>query len=295
MAQCQRSYADRVAQCIKVDDLEYGDEELGLTVEYAIGFDLSQRVPYEFMVDGLPRHLAAGLVRAAGFVPGCDGADAGWDSWQKVPAWTGPDEEQTGVLIQVANFLCQYQTLIRRRNFSREHMRQIMQGRLETEPLDWYAVNERDADLVWQVYRAHLRERLATLGPAQAGIELANGFGVADLVCGRTLLDVKTVVAPPEDCRQWLRQLAAYYLLDADDTFEIDSVGVVLPRQAAVITWDLDEVFSREALTDLAGLRREAAAIAAAVQDRIAADERRRKQATAEHKQARAATPTAAT
>lgn len=63
-----------------------------------------------------------------------------------------------------------------------------------------------------------------------------------DLLVGRTLLDVKTVIKVdrPERVARWLWQLVAYAWLDTGDRWGIRSVGLYLARHGVLITWGLD-------------------------------------------------------
>lgn len=69
--------------------------------------------------------------------------------------------------------------------------------------------------------------RLALVGgQGDRCAEMANGYGVVDLVVGRTLVDVKLAVEPSQkDVAAWLRQLLGYVLLDRFDTFRFDTVA----------------------------------------------------------------------
>jgi hypothetical protein len=79
-------------------------------------------------------------------------------------------------------------------------------------------------------------------GDAILNPKFASGPGVggadADLVLGGCLLDIKSTVNPRLDL-MWLLQLLGYTLLDSDDAYHIDAVGILLARQAAVTRWPL--------------------------------------------------------
>ncbi len=64
-----------------------------------------------------------------------------------------------------------------------------------------------------------------------------------DLLCGETLLDVKTVITLRDRDRiaSWLHQLLLYAWLDEHDRHGIRNVGLYLARHGALITWPLDE------------------------------------------------------
>jgi hypothetical protein len=91
-----------------------------------------------------------------------------------------------------------------------------------------------------------LRGSPAILNPTFAA-SAALGGADADLILGRTLLDLKTTKKARPD-RPTLWQLAGYALSDFDDRYSIDSVGFYYARFGKTITWSLGEF-----LTQLAG------------------------------------------
>lgn len=85
---------------------------------------------------------------------------------------------------------------------------------------------------------------------------VAVGGADGDLTIGDLLVDVKT---REEITNPWLRdtlfQLLGYALLDLDDAHGIRRVGVMLPRQAHLQVWSLDELLGRDAGEALPQLR----------------------------------------
>ena len=99
----------------------------------------------------------------------------------------------------------------------------------------------------------------ATLGPTFAGSSYVGGAD-ADLIVRNWLLDIKTTVQPRRDLPITVRQLIGYALLDWDDEYGIEEVGVYFSRQGKFISWKLDELIERTATdgkTSLPELRRE--------------------------------------
>ncbi|MET8848470.1 hypothetical protein [Amycolatopsis sp. NPDC004625] len=80
----------------------------------------------------------------------------------------------------------------------------------------------------WNAYLARGRDQLLQHGAAAVvAPKLASGYAVADLVLGRTLIEVKLAVEPTaDDVTMWLRQLLGYVLLDRHDTFAVDTIAV---------------------------------------------------------------------
>lgn len=74
-------------------------------------------------------------------------------------------------------------------------------------------------------------------GPVFAGSGDIGGAD-ADYILGGLLLDCKATKDPRRLGREEIYQLAGYLLLDYDDQFGIDQVGLYLSRQGGLITWD---------------------------------------------------------
>ncbi|WP_218159839.1 hypothetical protein [Lentzea albida] len=105
-------------------------------------------------------------------------------------------------------------------------------------------VNSGILDALHQCWAAYLdrgRPGLLSLGDRViVAPEMAIGYGVADLVVGRTLVDVKLAVEPSQkDVAAWLRQLLGYVLLDRFDTFRCDRVAIYCGRHGQVLSWPL--------------------------------------------------------
>ena len=68
-------------------------------------------------------------------------------------------------------------------------------------------------------------------------------LGGADVVfiLGGLLLDCEATRHPRSLGPEEIYQLAGYLLLDYDDHYRIDSLGLYLARQGGLITWDIDE------------------------------------------------------
>jgi hypothetical protein len=62
--------------------------------------------------------------------------------------------------------------------------------------------------------------------------ELGGGYGVADLVVGRCLVEKKTVFDPAAAMDNWLNQVLAYVLLDWGDALGVDTISAYLGWQA---------------------------------------------------------------
>lgn len=101
------------------------------------------------------------------------------------------------------------------------------------------------------------------VGPTFAG-SLAVGGADADFIADRTLIDVKATIKPTLRTRD-LRQIVSYALLDWDDAYGIDTVGLLAARQGVVISWPLEEL-----LTEMAGQPTTAAVLREGLQKALA-------------------------
>ena len=129
---------------------------------------------------------------------------------------------------------------------------------------------------LWDGYLRHGRRRMPALGDRVViEPELACGFGKADLVMGRCLVDVKAVLNPAASFGLWLDQLLCYALLDWPDIFGLDSVALYLGWQGLLVHEPLAGLLAASAsgptpaIADLRGEFR--SLIRAGVDDDIAA------------------------
>jgi hypothetical protein len=92
-------------------------------------------------------------------------------------------------------------------------------------------------------YRA-LPPRAKVCGPEFTGSSDLGGAD-ADYILGGLLLDCKATTNPRRLGRGEIYQLAGYLLLDYDDEYGIDRVGLYLSRQGGLITWTTGEFLHR--------------------------------------------------
>lgn len=93
-------------------------------------------------------------------------------------------------------------------------------------------------------YLAHGRRALAGLDSRRVILapELGGGYGVADLVVGRCLVEVKAAFDPFASIGGWLNQVLGYALLDWSDALGVDTVAVYLGWQALLVSDSLASV-----------------------------------------------------
>ncbi|HTU72001.1 MAG TPA: hypothetical protein VMG38_00645 [Trebonia sp.] len=100
-----------------------------------------------------------------------------------------------------------------------------------------------------QVFQAQLIPALALrpgqwhLGPTFTGSRLIRAD--ADLIAAGLLIDLKTSAARPSLGIKEAFQLIGYALLDFDDDYRLDVVGILSARYAFLATWDLRELLDR--------------------------------------------------
>ncbi|MGK5544979.1 UvrD-helicase domain-containing protein [Streptomyces sp. URMC 127] len=102
---------------------------------------------------------------------------------------------------------------------------------------------KRLADAPFAAFRA-LPQKARVCGPVFAGSGDIGGAD-ADYILGGLLLDCKATKDPRRLGREEIYQLAGYLLLDYDDQFGIDQVGLYLSRQGGLITWDVADFLRR--------------------------------------------------
>ena len=86
-------------------------------------------------------------------------------------------------------------------------------------------------------------DREYVLNPVFAG-SLYVGGADADLILDRRLIEIKTTADARLD-QNWLLQLLGYVLLDWNDEYRIDGLGVLYAHQATLAKWPLGEVLRR--------------------------------------------------
>lgn len=103
----------------------------------------------------------------------------------------------------------------------------------------------RALSLLFQETQGDLFGKKAILNPVFAGSRDVDGAD-ADLVVDGCLIDITTAKSPLN--RQKIYQLIAYALLDYDDTFRIERLGLYIARRGQRVEWPVDKL-----LTALAG------------------------------------------
>ena len=243
---------------------------LGSALELRISLDLAKRPEPCGLLSWLPAAhyvtllVAAGFDRApAGPLPDSGTSDPLLVRWTRTnPPLTISDEAQRGAL-SICVDLIEMQPLAHKRNVTRtvDERRGLFleitgQGALSANPGLVDAVTH-----AWTIYEKQGRECLSGLGDRViVAPELGNGFGIADLVIGRTLVDIKVTKDPAAHVDQWLRQLLGYVLLDRHNILQVDTIAIYNGTQGQLLTYPIADLFraaSTGATPDLSTLRAE--------------------------------------
>ena len=94
----------------------------------------------------------------------------------------------------------------------------------------------------YERYREHLSDPVH-LNPTFTGSGAIGGAD-ADLILNGCLLDIKTTVTP-KITNTMLYQIVGYTLLDYEDEYHINELGIYLARQAKTLQWDIRELLDR--------------------------------------------------
>lgn len=87
-----------------------------------------------------------------------------------------------------------------------------------------------------------LLDQRALLNPTFDGSEWVGGAD-ADLIVENCLIDIKTTKWPFWDA-EWVYQVLGYVLLDWNNTYQIESVGIYFARQRFLLRWSLPDLLS---------------------------------------------------
>ena len=102
----------------------------------------------------------------------------------------------------------------------------------------------KDIEQISALFSRTARAELLMMGIGALNPTFSGSFAVggadADLICGSTLIDIKTrwrgVV------RTDLYQIIGYAVLDLYEEYEIHNVGLLMPRQGTLLKWNLDAI-----------------------------------------------------
>ncbi|MCO1657344.1 hypothetical protein [Pseudonocardia humida] len=232
-----------------------GRDDLGWALELRLGLDLAATPPRLRELSYLPIERCRALLAAAGYehrqvgvLPLSGTTDPLLCHWERTRHPIVPCENQSAAFRACLD-LAWFRQLIHKWG----------EGRTVDERRSWFVSLathnsglDGDAELLdamahcWRVYLKRGRRALLKQGSeASVAPELALGYGVADLVIGRMLIDVKLAVRPAVDeAVTWLRQLIGYVLLDRHNIFELDSVAVYCGWHGQLLSYPLQALLA---------------------------------------------------
>jgi hypothetical protein len=236
-------------------------QRVGLAAEMRIGLDLGDAPAYGDLLSFLSPAEYGLLIEAAGFSPDASPvavsgtADPLLLDWRRVQQPISYDDGQQAALAAclaaaaMRNVWTAYSDRpIQARRLSLAYFRSDIAASHSEHP---ERGNKRDGDLeafanLWEGYLAHGRRQLADVDCGRVILEpeLGGGYGVADLVVGRCLIEVKTAYDPAAAINVWLNQVLGYVLLDWSDALGVDTVAVYLGWQALLVSETLTRVLA---------------------------------------------------
>ena len=96
---------------------------------------------------------------------------------------------------------------------------------------------------IWRGYCLHGRLPMLNLGRRVIlEPEIVPGFAHADLIIGRTLVDVKCYAKPALYLNGWLNQLLGYVLVDRGNSLGLNQVALYIAWHATLLTEPLDRL-----------------------------------------------------
>jgi hypothetical protein len=228
-----------------------GWDVVGGALEVRIGLDLAQYPEPRRLLTYLPQDRCSELLEATGFErwSSTAGPDSGtrdpmlW-SWRRTDHGRTVDVSAEELALATCLDLMEIDVLAHKyENWSVDHRRSCFLSLTDPHSFGRDRALIDALGMVWKAYVDRGREQFRDLGGhVMIAPELVGGFGIADLVVGRTLVEVKLSGAarPPVD--QWLRQLLGYLLLDWDDMLRVESVAVYAAWQGLMLTCSVDQL-----------------------------------------------------
>ncbi|GAA2521136.1 hypothetical protein [Winogradskya humida] len=219
---------------------------IGGAIEWAIGLDLADTVPYADVFDMVAHEEAARVLQNAGLQHVIGSSVNGeLGEWQRPASWTpsAPASE----LLRDAWMLCQYSGILRRlRHPDREQFRQSYHLWLAMFGSQGPGPDVREAlETLWHTYVTRGQPSMARLGgPRVIRPVFDEAFAIGDLILGGALVDVKTYPEPAPSMGAFVDQLLGYVLCDVEDHFNLRSIGIYLAWQGKLLHLPLDIALS---------------------------------------------------
>jgi len=191
---------------------------IGRVLEHLIVLDLGGSAAYRHLDDALPDD-AAELVQTAAPSPDGHGDDAVADA---------PPEG----LVRAAWYLAYYQDILHRVGRTDKALCRNALAR----DLEWpfqrgtFAAALPLIHDLFATYQRHARAHLRRLTPVLGAVELVPQRAYADLIAGRTLVEIKTGHMDVDSIIKAIDQVLRYVLLDTSETRQLTHVAIYLAR-----------------------------------------------------------------
>ncbi|GAA0521630.1 hypothetical protein GCM10011581_12280 [Saccharopolyspora subtropica] len=232
-------------------------EDVGRAFELRIGLDLGHHPEPAELLSYLPPDRYVELLTSVGMErkSGCASRAAGatsepllWE-WERVPGNSESEcvdeEKEQGALTTCLDLMEVSGLAHKHPDWSVERRR------------FWFITNTEDRSLgedpeardalgkAWARYAGQARETFRDMGaPVLVAPEIAGGFGIADLVVGDALVEVKITTRPVPPVDEWLRQVLGYLLVDWDDVLGISTLVVYAGWQGVMLTCTVKELLA---------------------------------------------------
>lgn len=229
-------------------DIEADRRRLGIALELRTGLDLADEPAHWGLLSFLPAGSCTDLLTAAGFTPAAyDHVPTDDTSDPLLLAWirrSRPDRcegpLQRGALVACVELAGVEQIAHRLHANPAAQVRRSLLLTLQAARGGGVDENHpvfQGLHHMWQAYLRYGRQELMKLGERTViAPSLSPGFAIADLVKGRTLVEIKASAEPAKHCDAWLNQLLGYLLLDHLDIFCWEAVAIYLGWHATTLS-----------------------------------------------------------
>jgi hypothetical protein len=224
---------------------------LGTLFELLVGLDLAATPPRSELLDFLDDTDRAALLSGLGYHRATTG------TWQRPrPCQPPADDNQKAALRILAGLDTAIEV-----HFHNPRMPSAQRRTLMAALAQYGVPRQTDALMpglvsLWDTHLRHGRRHLASLGAlAAVAPVLAPGYGVADLIVGTTLIDIKVLTHPADELDGCLDQLLFYLILDHQDTYRLTDLGIYLGWQGGLLTTPLHNITGLPDRLRLADLR----------------------------------------
>lgn len=241
----------------RVLDLQTSLDQLGEAFEMRVGLDLANKPGCMPLLGYLPPNECRGVLETAGFehldhLADPETTDPLLQSWTRATRAHDISDHELDTLRSCLAIPTVSGLEQARANISIETKRSLLHEGRDGRP---ERSDDKDAmnGLIhlWRGYLRHGREPLLRRAEESLSSQkvkvapiLAPGFAKADLVVGRTLIDIKVWRKPAEYLHHALNQVLGYLLLDRLNLHRLQGVGLYLGWQGLLLTATVERLLS---------------------------------------------------